>query len=282
MMGEDATRGGCPVCAGAIEEQVRVVCPRCDTPHHQECYSYAQGCAIFGCDSERPTTPLAKKGLVLPPIAARYGLSRSSRSVQMALFLLAAMTTFVGVSFFHLSERIEERMAGPVSATGGSSAAAPAQPRRSGYPQVGDLAPDFKLPDLDGREQSLADLTAGQVSVLTFWLARCSDCIRAFPKGVELSQELAGSTVRMVDVAYMGRPDNTSQWVQETGIRNEVLLDIRGKTVARYGVGTYTCFVLDSDGIIRYRGKVDGAGDAVVEILEAQDSGQPAGELSDR
>lgn len=40
----------CPVCACSIDEEP-VICPRCATPHHRECWDYAEGCAIFGCDS---------------------------------------------------------------------------------------------------------------------------------------------------------------------------------------------------------------------------------------
>ena len=40
----------CPVCATAIKDEI-ASCPRCETPHHPDCWDYAGGCAIFGCDS---------------------------------------------------------------------------------------------------------------------------------------------------------------------------------------------------------------------------------------
>ena len=42
----------CPVCASAVDFDA-VVCPRCSTPHHRECWQYIGGCAIFGCDDLR-------------------------------------------------------------------------------------------------------------------------------------------------------------------------------------------------------------------------------------
>lgn len=39
----------CPVCNGEIATAVAAPCPRCETPHHQECWDYVGGCAIFGC-----------------------------------------------------------------------------------------------------------------------------------------------------------------------------------------------------------------------------------------
>ena len=38
----------CPVCATPISGSP-IICDRCDTPHHDDCWSYAEGCAVFGC-----------------------------------------------------------------------------------------------------------------------------------------------------------------------------------------------------------------------------------------
>mgnify|MGYP001546741816 CR=1 FL=1 len=38
----------CPVCATPIIDKP-VKCDRCETPHHTDCWTYAEGCAIFGC-----------------------------------------------------------------------------------------------------------------------------------------------------------------------------------------------------------------------------------------
>ena len=44
----DPSKGRCPVCAARIEGEIRV-CEKCRTPHHAECWSWQQGCALFGC-----------------------------------------------------------------------------------------------------------------------------------------------------------------------------------------------------------------------------------------
>lgn len=38
----------CPVCGDDAEGPV-TACPRCETPHHSECWSFNEGCALFGC-----------------------------------------------------------------------------------------------------------------------------------------------------------------------------------------------------------------------------------------
>lgn len=38
----------CAVCGDLVQAKVRR-CPRCDTPHHPDCWDYQGGCAAFGC-----------------------------------------------------------------------------------------------------------------------------------------------------------------------------------------------------------------------------------------
>ena len=45
----DTTGAACPVCGHAVEGPRP--CPSCRTPHHEECWKYSGGCAIFGCRS---------------------------------------------------------------------------------------------------------------------------------------------------------------------------------------------------------------------------------------
>lgn len=51
----------CAVCGDLLGERVRR-CPRCETPHHQDCWTYNQGCAVFGCEA--------------PPVGAGRGAPR--------------------------------------------------------------------------------------------------------------------------------------------------------------------------------------------------------------
>lgn len=73
----------CPVCWGPIVV-VQSGCARCQTPHHEDCFAFMGGCAIFGCGGKTPAaisppspemaievvdlpiTPLADGGQALP------------------------------------------------------------------------------------------------------------------------------------------------------------------------------------------------------------------------
>ncbi len=50
---QDDSRATCPVCRTTVKDEGKV-CPRCHTKHHEDCWDYSGGCAIFGCDSRRP------------------------------------------------------------------------------------------------------------------------------------------------------------------------------------------------------------------------------------
>lgn len=44
----DPGGGRCPVCSTSISEG-GVRCSRCDVPHHEDCWDYSGGCAVYGC-----------------------------------------------------------------------------------------------------------------------------------------------------------------------------------------------------------------------------------------
>jgi hypothetical protein len=53
----------CKVCGDEIHEQM-VVCRRCKTPHHEDCWHYTGACSVFGC---RETTFIAPPRGHKPP-----------------------------------------------------------------------------------------------------------------------------------------------------------------------------------------------------------------------
>ena len=38
----------CPVCGDEITEDF-TTCPRCEVPHHRDCWEFSRGCAVYGC-----------------------------------------------------------------------------------------------------------------------------------------------------------------------------------------------------------------------------------------
>lgn len=53
----------CQVCGEALSSKIVVICHRCKTPHHEECWRYNRGCSVYGCGcrtSEMPSPASAE------------------------------------------------------------------------------------------------------------------------------------------------------------------------------------------------------------------------------
>jgi hypothetical protein len=46
------SKSNCPVCGAEVSAR-RVLCKRCRTPHHRDCWEYANGCSMFACGETR-------------------------------------------------------------------------------------------------------------------------------------------------------------------------------------------------------------------------------------
>jgi peroxiredoxin len=126
--------------------------------------------------------------------------------------------------------------------------------------EPGTPAPDFKLPDQDGKEVSLADLK-GQTTVLVFYPADfspvCTDQLNVYqevlPEFAEQGVKLVGISV---DSAYCHRA-----FRDHLGVAMPLLADFHPKgEVARkfgvwsdkYGVSGRALFLLDEEGVVRW------------------------------
>jgi peroxiredoxin len=58
-------------------------------------------------------------------------------------------------------------------------------------PRPGQMAPQFSLPDLDGRQLNLADYR-GKVVLLNFWATWCEPCRHEIPEFIQLQKNSRG------------------------------------------------------------------------------------------
>ena len=122
---------------------------------------------------------------------------------------------------------------------------------------AGIPAPDFELPDLEGRLNRLCDFR-GKIVIVNFWSCECPHSERADGLILEWLKEWGGE-VELLSVA-----SNQNESVQdvEEASRNrgipKVLIDAGHIVADLYeAVTTPHVFVVDRDGILRYRGAVD-------------------------
>lgn len=132
-------------------------------------------------------------------------------------------------------------------------------------PLLGQPAPDFDLPALDGSGgTSLSDLK-GEIVVLNFFASWCLECREEHEDLVAASDSFADEGVRFVQVAYQERAEETLAYLEQAGTSDAtVYLDDPGsRTAIAYGVfGIPETFFIDPEGTVV--GKIIGESDALV------------------
>jgi len=135
--------------------------------------------------------------------------------------------------------------------------------------EVGKPAPDFALPDLDGRVHRLSDLK-GRVVVLEWFNPGCPYVVNAHTKGSLVDAAARASKDGVVWLAVnSGAPGKQGSGVEVNreaarrwSMTNPVLLDESGAAGKAYGAtNTPHLFVIGKDGTLAYRGAVDNSPD---------------------
>lgn len=127
------------------------------------------------------------------------------------------------------------------------------QPSVVPSPLIGKPAPSFELPLLDDPERTFghADL-AGHVTLVHVWATWCVVCRAEHPTLLAFSRR---DLVRVVGYNYKDDRALARQWLAEAGDPYALTLyDPAGDVALDWGVyGTPETFVVDADGIIRYK-----------------------------
>jgi peroxiredoxin len=118
-------------------------------------------------------------------------------------------------------------------------------------------APDFELPDLQGNLHRLSD-KRGRIVIVNFWSCECPHSERADGLIVEYLKKWGGE----VELLPIAANRNESARCVEEASRNrnlpKVLIDAEQVLANLYeALTTPHIFVIDRDGILRYRGAVD-------------------------
>lgn len=126
--------------------------------------------------------------------------------------------------------------------------------------ELNQPAPDFELPDLQGRLHQLSDYR-GRIVIVNFWSAEC-------PHSERTDQLIVDSLGRwgegVVVLSVASNRNESAQMVEEAANARRlptVLLDTEHVLADLYeAVSTPHVFVIDHEGILRYRGSVDDVG----------------------
>jgi len=118
---------------------------------------------------------------------------------------------------------------------------------------VGMTAPNFSLPDLQGKTQRLTDYR-GKVVFLNFWATWCKPCKEEMPSMQMLWDNLKNQDFMMLAVS-MDRVTTTKDipsFVETLKLSFPILTDSWGQTDKRYKLmGVPETYIIDQNGVLR-------------------------------
>lgn len=143
--------------------------------------------------------------------------------------------------------------------------AAKAKPKAPKAPEVGKKAPDFTLPDPALNMRSLQDYKGKKVVLAFFPAALSPVCTKEMCSFRDSFQELSDAGAQVVAVSVDG-PFANKQFTEMHNLNFPVLSDYAREAVKKYGVvmphllhvknynaAKRSVFILDPDGVVRYK-----------------------------
>lgn len=115
----------------------------------------------------------------------------------------------------------------------------------------GSLAPDFTLPQLDGRQLRLSSYR-GKIVLLDFWATWCTPCREEIPSFVELENKYGKDGFEIVGVSMDDEPEPVRTFYQQFHMNYPVVMG-NANLGEQYGgvLGLPIAFLLDREGHIR-------------------------------
>ena len=137
-------------------------------------------------------------------------------------------------------------------ATGADAASAGGNTANKVAPRVGYIAPDFALPDLDGKPIRHNDFR-GQPVFINFWTTWCKACKEEMPFIEAAWKDHQQHGVAILGVDVQESPDTVKNFVTQGGYDWTFLLDSGGEVYSnQYNGNAFpTSVFIDTEGVIR-------------------------------
>ena len=133
-----------------------------------------------------------------------------------------------------------------------------------GTATLGQIAPDFKLQNLEGKAVSLRSFGDKPI-LINFWATWCGACLYEMPILEQIYEEWSEKGLVMLAINVGESPAKIQSFLKRYNFSIPVLLDTTETVARRYGItGLPTTFFIDKDGVIQY--KVIGAFPSKAEL----------------
>jgi peroxiredoxin len=144
---------------------------------------------------------------------------------------------------------------------------------------LGTTAPDFALPDVNGREVSLADLENAQALLVVFMCNHCPFVKHVIDGFTQLAEEYQARGVAViginsndVDNYPEDRPEQMARLAKEKGFTFPYLYDESQEVAKEYRAAcTPDFFLFDRDRRLAYRGQMDDSRPGNNEAVDGAD-----------
>jgi len=112
-------------------------------------------------------------------------------------------------------------------------------------------APDFSIPDLQGKKITLASYR-GKVVLLDFWATWCAPCLEEIPHFVDMQQKLGPQGFQAIGISMDDEAKPVQKFYAEHGLNYPVALGTTELTQSYGGIlGLPVTFVINRNGTIR-------------------------------
>jgi peroxiredoxin len=117
--------------------------------------------------------------------------------------------------------------------------------------RIGDRAPDFTLPTIDGKKASLSQFK-GKTVIVNFWETSCSACAEETPYIQAVFNGWPSDKLEILAVSVGERAAFVQSFLDSRGLTFPTLLDTDEAVSKIYQVSSFpTTFFIDADGIIK-------------------------------
>jgi len=115
----------------------------------------------------------------------------------------------------------------------------------------GKPAPDFSLPDLDGKKVNLSDYL-GKVVLVNIWATWCLPCVEEMPSMQKLYNEFKNDDFEILAVSIdVQGLEVVAPFMENHKLTFPALLDPQGTVKTPYGItGVPESFIIDKDGTL--------------------------------